>query len=377
MAELYNSNNYGNMPERKDHIQDNFIGYNQSQNSESVCRDFLRNACNRGVNCRYIHPEDHELRNIPVDLTNREMTFCHDYQNRGCKRAGCKFLHCTREEVDEFKITGIMPRSVQASLQRVPPICMDFKNGNCTRGPRCKYRHMNEMDSPTNYDRFVNSIKFSKKRKYVDDSYYDDDVRGEDTVKPSEFHKIKDENVQLKKRIEDLERQLSVLVASNELLLEQNARYRSCKLITVPPIVAVSQITPSVPTPPTIGATRPHPSLTQQTPHGITTTATLSIGTNQREFVLPPPTQPPHPQVQASLHSQVASVDQNTITIAPMALSLTPCTNLSNVALSQQMAISAAPALSLSMPLPSHSAHIQNSNLVSYPLTSNQQSRVK
>lgn len=374
MGDNFNNNIYGGMPENIDQKSDLFSNYPHIQNAEgNVCRDFLRNACNRGVNCRYQHPEDPELRGLPMDVSNREMTFCHDYQNRGCKRAGCKFLHCTREEVEEYKRTGLMPRTVQASLQRVPPICMDFKNGNCSRGPRCKYRHMNEIDNQTNYDRLVNSIMFSKKRKFMED-IFDDDGRGEDSMKSNDFNKLKEENVQLKKRIEDLERQLSVLVASNELLLEQNARYRSCKLITVPPIVAVSQITPTVPPAPTIGASRPHPTLTQQTPHGITTTATLSLGGNQREFVLPPPTQP---LVQPSLHSQVATVDQNSMTMAPMALSLTPCTNLSNVALSQQKTMTAAPALSLSMPLPSHSAHIQNSNLVSYPLTSNQQSRVK
>ena len=376
MGDNYNNNNYGVMPERKEQNQDIFMGYSQSQHPDNVCRDFLRNACNRGVNCRYHHPEDHD-QNLSSEASNREMTFCHDFQNRGCKRAGCKFLHCTREEVDEYKRTGMMPRSAQASLQKVPPICMDYKNGNCSRGPRCKYRHMNEVDIQSNYEGLFSNIMMTKKRKYMEDKYYDEDNRGEEMMKSNEFNKLKEENVQLKKRIEDLERQLSVLVASNELLLEQNARYRSCKLITVPPIVAVSQITPNVPTAPTIGASRPHPTLTQQTPHGITTTATLSIGTNQREFVLPPPSQPPPPQVQPSLHSQVASVDQNSMTIAPMALSLTPCTNLSNVALSQQMTMTATPALSLSMPLPSHSAHLQNSNLVSYPLTSNQQSRVK
>lgn len=42
-----------------------------------------------------------------------EYNFCHDYQNSGCRRALCKFIHCTREEEEYYKQTGHLPSRLQ------------------------------------------------------------------------------------------------------------------------------------------------------------------------------------------------------------------------------------------------------------------------
>ena len=43
-----------------------------------------------------------------------KVEFCHDYQNRGkCSRNNCKFIHCKREEEEEFKSTGYLPPHVR------------------------------------------------------------------------------------------------------------------------------------------------------------------------------------------------------------------------------------------------------------------------
>ena len=79
--------------------------------SVSICFDFVRGHCARGVDCAKPHV------NFVESIDEREIMskvkFCHDFQNRGtCSRGGCKFLHVTRHEEDEFLLTGIIPQSV-------------------------------------------------------------------------------------------------------------------------------------------------------------------------------------------------------------------------------------------------------------------------
>ena len=77
----------------------------------SICFDFVRGHCSRGVKCSKPHV------NFVESIDEREIMakvkFCHDFQNRGmCSRGGCKFLHVTRREEDEFLLTGTIPQSV-------------------------------------------------------------------------------------------------------------------------------------------------------------------------------------------------------------------------------------------------------------------------
>ena len=83
---------------------------------QQVCRDFLRNVCRRGKKrCRYLHPDDVDPNAIGVTngVCRTTFLFCHDYQNgQGCKRDECKFLHCTVEEEQYFKLRGKLPDHV-------------------------------------------------------------------------------------------------------------------------------------------------------------------------------------------------------------------------------------------------------------------------
>ena len=77
----------------------------------SICVDFVRGHCSRGAKCGKPHV------NFVESIDEREIMskvkFCHDFQNRGvCSRTGCKFLHVTRREEDEFLLTGTIPQSV-------------------------------------------------------------------------------------------------------------------------------------------------------------------------------------------------------------------------------------------------------------------------
>lgn len=121
---------------------------NQTTNNggDDVCRDFLRNVCRRGKACRFKHPDLSE-----TEALGRKDTyvFCHDFQNRECRRDNCRFLHCTKQEEELFRSTGKLPSHVQSQASNDDsrnnlntPICKDFLNGTCRRSPgRCKFRH--------------------------------------------------------------------------------------------------------------------------------------------------------------------------------------------------------------------------------------------
>ena len=136
-----------------------------------VCRDYLRNVCKRGRRCKYKHPAergnvvatsgtttstDQEVDLVTSVCRRTDLNFCHDFQNAGCKRPQCKFIHCSREEEEFFRTTGQLPARVQQMavlaaagsepllLNKAgePPICKDFLKGQCKRANKCKFRHV-------------------------------------------------------------------------------------------------------------------------------------------------------------------------------------------------------------------------------------------
>ena len=49
-----------------------------------VCRDFLRNLCYRGKDCKYLHPMDEQTEELPWPQ------LCIDYRSGSCKRSRCR-----------------------------------------------------------------------------------------------------------------------------------------------------------------------------------------------------------------------------------------------------------------------------------------------
>ncbi|XP_013094685.1 zinc finger CCCH domain-containing protein 10-like isoform X2 [Biomphalaria glabrata] len=201
------------------------------QYDDDVCRDYMRNVCTRGKRCRYRHPN---LDDRSDHSTRHDLTFCHDYQNNGCNRPNCKFLHCTRDEEEYFHRTGLLPSRLNHAivtggghLKMDVPLCRDYLNGDCKRGSKCKYRHENEKGD---YDRMHHHRRNDRhydyapqlKRRRGDDEY-------ESIRSGISFSLLEDENIMLKRKIEELKKQVSDLTAINEVLLDQNARYRISK----------------------------------------------------------------------------------------------------------------------------------------------------
>ena len=207
---------------------------------DDVCRDFMRNVCSRGSRCKYRHPDI-----TSGDKTDppprRDLTFCHDYQNNGCTRPSCKFLHCSRDEEEYFHRSGLLPtrlnHSRSSSQKSDLPLCRDFIKGECNRGSKCRYRHMSDSDrrdrSPEDDRRrersggYEHAVEY--KRRRLDDDY-------DDRFPPRQslsFSLLEDENKMLKRKIEEMKKQVSDLQAINEVLLEQNARFRVSKTATL------------------------------------------------------------------------------------------------------------------------------------------------
>lgn len=245
---------------------------------EGICRDFLRNVCRRGKVCKFRHPEGDEAE----ALGRKELVFCHDFQNKECRRPNCKFLHCTKQEEEMFRSTGRLPDTVLASMNnRGPinnpkiPICKDYLKGECRRAGRCKFRHMssfelqienNQSNNRIRRDRFesdnqhenFNSYEPQAKRRAYENSFSDSSYAGERRpVMSQHYRMLEEENAMLLHKIEELKKQVVDLTATNEFLLDQNAQLRVSKQTLVSPIsqqLIPHTLTPTIPSlpPPTI-----------------------------------------------------------------------------------------------------------------------------
>ncbi|BFZ01262.1 hypothetical protein BsWGS_04301 [Bradybaena similaris] len=243
---------------------------NGEQYEEDVCRDYMRNVCSRGSRCRYRHPS---IDDRPNPSPRRDLTFCHDYQNNGCTRPNCKFLHCNRLEEEHFHKTGLLPSRLNYSnltpcgiIRTDIPLCRDYLNGECKRGSLCKYRHASDQ-SPVEYERrcerFYDYVPEVKKRRVEDEFETGRSVIG---------YMLMDEEVaMLKRKVEELKKQVSDLTAINEVLLEQNARYRVSKVTAALQVPTNPQALPAVainaavnPAHAQASLTQLNPSLTQQ-----------------------------------------------------------------------------------------------------------------
>lgn len=140
----------------------------------------MRNVCTRGKKCKYTHPETKES-NAAAALLQDSIVFCHDFQNRNdcSRRQHCRFIHCRKDEEEEFKRSGYLPPHIRdqaiskgtiwvcesifsnlklnffkgvapdlPALYGARPICKDYLKGECRRGRMCRFRHL----TPRQYD---------------------------------------------------------------------------------------------------------------------------------------------------------------------------------------------------------------------------------
>lgn len=83
----------------------------------TICIDYIRGYCAKAGRCPFPHTD--YVESIDEREVLSKVKFCHDYQNKGvCQRAGCRFLHVTRREEDEFLLTGSIPESVFERMKK-------------------------------------------------------------------------------------------------------------------------------------------------------------------------------------------------------------------------------------------------------------------
>ncbi|XP_078287415.1 zinc finger CCCH domain-containing protein 10-like [Rhinoraja longicauda] len=241
--------------------------------SDDTCRDFLRNVCKRGKRCKFHHPDINEVSDLGVK--KNEFVFCHDYQNKECTRINCKFIHGTKEDEEHYKKSGELPPrlllTVAMGLGLSPsdlsfkkgevPICRDYLKGDCQRGSKCKFRHLkrdeyeyenrtlerlarDQVLSPVvrRYDPFDDLYDTDRytdydhilKRRRVDGLRFESYDFSLSNSRPVDYRFLEEENLMLRKRVEELKKQISNLMATNEVLLEQNAHLRNqTKVVTL------------------------------------------------------------------------------------------------------------------------------------------------
>ncbi|XP_078056246.1 zinc finger CCCH domain-containing protein 10-like [Mustelus asterias] len=183
--------------------------------SSDVCRDFMRNVCKRGKRCKFHHPE-----------------------------------------VSEATEHGALNSEVPLGKAGVP-VCRDHLYGGCQRGSRCKFLHFGGDGASTHRDKTC-SPSFADlydeyghllKRRWVDclrsDSYDHAMLR----PFPIDYRYLEEENLMLRKRVEELKKHASNLMATNEILLEQNAHYRN-----QPKVVTLTTTAEQLVAPPTVAA---------------------------------------------------------------------------------------------------------------------------
>lgn len=225
------------------------------EDTTSICRDHLRNVCQRGDRCKFKHVKLEDLDHL-VDTNkdptshNCEYVFCHNFQNKGCNWSQCKFIHCSKAIEDNYKNTGLLPLRLKyefefgvhelciGSLEGTDdkPICRSFLKGECHRGKNCRFLHTDNKLLTDDDKR----LRMSQKRSWVqmsvnDQQGTDNVVLANNAMASSSYNEcLQGENNFLKQQVSELKRQVSNLTATNEFLLEQNAKFRYTKQVQPP-----------------------------------------------------------------------------------------------------------------------------------------------
>ncbi|NWH81776.1 ZC3HA protein, partial [Piaya cayana] len=335
-------------------------------NADDICRDFLRNVCKRGKRCRFRHPDISEVTNLGV--RKNEFIFCHDFQNKECVRLNCRFIHGTKEDEDCYKKTGELPprlrQKVAAGLGLSPadlpnskeevPICRDFLKGDCQRGAKCKFQHLQrDYDYETRglaareqgivpagrryepYDAiYDDEPEPVLKRRRVEGLHFESYDYGFGGARAVEYRLLEEENILLRKRVEDLKKQVNNLMATNEVLLEQNAQFRNqAKVMTLSSTGTATEQTLA----PTVGTVTNYNHSIAQTHTTLSSQALQPRPVSQQELVAPagaqaappanaapPPLNPEITPLSAALAQTIAQGMAPPVSMAPVAVSVAP-----------------------------------------------------
>nr|XP_030115327.3 zinc finger CCCH domain-containing protein 10 [Taeniopygia guttata] len=350
---------------------------------DDICRDFLRNVCKRGKRCRFRHPDISEVTNLGV--RKNEFIFCHDFQNKECVRLTCRFIHGSKEDEDCYKKTGELPprlrHKVAAGLGLSPadlpnskeevPICRDFLKGDCQRGAKCKFQHLQrDFEQGRRYEPYDGLYEPDEpvlKRRRAE-GLYESYEYGFGSPRAVEYRLLEEENALLRKRVEDLKKQVNNLLATNEVLLEQNAQFRNqAKVMTLSSTAAATEQTLA----PAVGSVTNYNHGIAQTHTTLSSQALQPRPVTQQDLVAPagaqaappanaapppPPPPPMNPEIAPLSAALAQTIAQG---MAPPPVSMAP------------VAVSVAPvAVSMAQPLGGITMSHATTPMVTYPIAS-------
>uniref|UniRef100_A0A4W3IJ77 C3H1-type domain-containing protein n=1 Tax=Callorhinchus milii TaxID=7868 RepID=A0A4W3IJ77_CALMI len=191
-------------------------GDEASQSSDDTCRDFLRNVCKRGKRCKFSHPDISQVGDLGVKKNEfkGEIPICRDYLKGDCQRGNkCKFRHLKRDEYEHEA------RAVER-LVRDP-----------TLSPLARRYELLEELYDT--DRF-GDYELALKRRRAEGLRFETYDYALSAPRPIDYRLLDEENLVLRKHMEELKKQVANLMSTNEVLLEQNAHYRNqTKVVTL------------------------------------------------------------------------------------------------------------------------------------------------
>ncbi|KAI1891102.1 hypothetical protein AGOR_G00160490 [Albula goreensis] len=201
----------------------------------------------------------------------------------------------------------------------------------------------------------------------VGGGHYELGVQAALPPRPLEYRFLEEENALLRKRVEELKKQVSNLIATNEVLLEQNAQFRSqAKVMTLSSTPAPSEQSLAPP----VGSVSSYNHSIAQTHTTLSSAGLQPRPVSQQDLVAPtgaptappsnaaPPTAPPphlNPEItplSAALAQTIAQGMAPPVSMAPVAVSVAPV------------------AVSMAQPLPGITMSHATTPMVSYPIAS-------
>uniref|UniRef100_A0A8C7WTS6 Zinc finger CCCH domain-containing protein 10 n=1 Tax=Oryzias sinensis TaxID=183150 RepID=A0A8C7WTS6_9TELE len=195
--------------------------------------------------------------------------------------------------------------------------------------------------------------------------YYEFGVQATLPSRPLEYRFLEEENALLRKRVEELKKQVSNLIATNEVLLEQNAQFRSqAKVMTLSSTPAPTEQNLAPP----VGAVSSYNHSIAQT-HTTLSSAGLQPRPVTQQDLVAPTGAPSAPPTNAAPPS--APHLNPEITPLSAALAQTIAQGMAPPVSMAQVAVSVAPvAVSMTQPLPGITMSHATTPMVSYPIAS-------
>ncbi|XP_017271184.1 zinc finger CCCH domain-containing protein 10 [Kryptolebias marmoratus] len=366
-----------------------------SRGEVPICRDFLKGECLRGNKCKFRHvKKDYEYESSRAGVVGVVGQGASGIVNAGggigggggayggmqglvggggnIMGTGCTSLGGCRDPV----MSGVGGIGVGGMSG-----CLSIGSSGQRRYDRSTYSMYDPLLESGLFD--AGSLEASmdhtalqlKRRRleglrFTDGSgggHYEFGVQATLPPRPLEYRFLEEENSLLRKRVEELKKQVSNLIATNEVLLEQNAQFRSqAKVMTLSSTPAPTEQNLAPP----VGSVSSYNHSIAQTHTTLSSAGLQPRPVTQQDLVAPtgapaapptnaaPPTAPP-PHLNPEITPLSAALAQT------IAQGMAPPVSMA------QVAASVAPvAVSMTQPLPGITMSHATTPMVSYPIAS-------